>query len=149
MITNICEQSFSFQTSLDFRIEDKGFGARICTEFEQVDLIQKKREFLTLVLKEWSAYLFKCIRSWKFFVNLWMRSLNIILFCTKRPFFPPQHLLHHRQHFAHCLTMETLLSPARSWKWTMTLMVTSYNICGNVHQQYSVTVAQVHLKHMS
>ena len=48
MITNICEQSFGFQTSLDFRIEDKGFRAHICTELEQVDLIQKKREFSPL-----------------------------------------------------------------------------------------------------
>lgn len=48
MVINICEKSFGFRNSLDFRIEDKGFGACIYAEFEQIDLTQKKREFSPL-----------------------------------------------------------------------------------------------------
>lgn len=33
---------------LAFSIEDKGFGACVYSEFEQVDLTQKKREFSPL-----------------------------------------------------------------------------------------------------
>lgn len=68
----------------ELRIRDSG-------PISALNLIQKKIEFSPLGVQGVVCLSFQaCKEVWEFFANLWMRSLNIILFCTKHPFFPPE-----------------------------------------------------------